>query len=76
MDESKKGPLIVFIKEIEKSLSGGGDSYSTLKGKLELMPQGVLVIGSHTQIDNRKEKVLPFSIRDMSIEYLLFSIYY
>ncbi|WOK94703.1 hypothetical protein Cni_G03408 [Canna indica] len=62
LDESKNGPLIVLIKDIEKSMAGGIDSYSTLKSKLELMPSGVLVIGLHSQVDNRKEKSHPGSL--------------
>ncbi|KAJ0980660.1 hypothetical protein J5N97_008915 [Dioscorea zingiberensis] len=58
-EESKSGPLIVFLKEIEKSVAGSTDSYLTLKAKLELVPAGVLVIGSHTQMDSRKEKSHP-----------------
>ncbi|XP_038972217.1 uncharacterized protein LOC103715088 [Phoenix dactylifera] len=58
-EESKNGPLIILIKDIEKSMAGGTDTYLTLKSKLELMPAGVLIIGSHTQIDNRKEKSHP-----------------
>lgn len=38
-------------------MSGSTDSYTSLKAKLELVPAGVLVIGSHTQLDSRKEKV-------------------
>ncbi|URE38827.1 AAA-type ATPase family protein [Musa troglodytarum] len=59
LEESKNGPLIVLIKDIEKSMAGSTDSYLTLKSKLELMPVGVLIIGSHSQIDNRKEKSHP-----------------
>ncbi|XP_078439543.1 uncharacterized protein LOC144709773 [Wolffia australiana] len=58
-DECKNGPLVVFIKDIEKSLSGISDSYVSLKGKLELIPAGVLVIASHIQMDSRKEKSHP-----------------
>ncbi|KAG1365229.1 putative ATPase family AAA domain-containing protein 1 [Cocos nucifera] len=58
-EESKNGPLIILIKDIEKSMAGGTETYLTLKSKLELMPAGVLIIGSHTQIDNRKEKSHP-----------------
>ena len=29
-----------------------------LKSKFEILPQNVVVIGSHAQLDNRKEKVL------------------
>ena len=56
-EESKNGPLIILIKDIEKSMAGGTETYLTLKSKLEFMPAGVLIMGSHTQIDNRKEKV-------------------
>lgn len=48
----------MLLKDIEKSMSGSTDSYATLKNKLELMPQGVLIIGLHSQVDNRKEKVV------------------
>ncbi|KAJ6850697.1 uncharacterized protein M6B38_263200 [Iris pallida] len=58
-EESKHGSLIIFLKDIEKSMVGGTESYSTLKSKLDLLPEGVLVIGSHTQADNRKEKSHP-----------------
>ncbi|KAG0450733.1 hypothetical protein HPP92_026589 [Vanilla planifolia] len=57
-EESNHGPLIIFIKEIEKSL-GVTDSSSSWKGKLESLPAGILIIGSHIQTDNRKEKSHP-----------------
>lgn len=40
-------------------MAGNTDSYLTLKGKLDF-PPGVLVIGSHMQVDSRKEKVIFF----------------
>ena len=55
-EESKSGPLIVYLKDIEKSMVGSAE-YLTLKGKFDSLPTGLLVIGSHTQVDNRKEKV-------------------
>ncbi|KAK1279381.1 Katanin p60 ATPase-containing subunit A1 [Acorus gramineus] len=57
--ESKSGPIILFMKDIEKCISGNPDAYTTLKSYLEQLPEGVVVIGSHTQIDNRKEKSHP-----------------
>ncbi|KAK1319535.1 Katanin p60 ATPase-containing subunit A1 [Acorus calamus] len=57
--ESKSGPIILFMKDIEKCISGNPDAYTTLKSYLEQLPGGVVVIGSHTQIDNRKEKSHP-----------------
>ncbi|XP_073113894.1 uncharacterized protein [Elaeis guineensis] len=57
-EESQRGPLIIFLKDIEKSVTGSTE-YLTLKNKLDLMPAGVLVIASHAQVDNRKEKSHP-----------------
>ena len=47
------------MKDAEKSIVGNGDSHS-FKSKLENLPDNVVVIGSHTQNDSRKEKVLFF----------------
>lgn len=38
-------------------MAGNTDVYSALKCKVEKLPANVVVIGSHTQMDNRKEKV-------------------
>ncbi|KAJ6339594.1 hypothetical protein OIU77_007532 [Salix suchowensis] len=54
--ESRNSPFILFMKDAEKSIVGNSDSYSTFKSRLEKLPDNVVVIGSHTQIDNRKEK--------------------
>ncbi|KAF9688088.1 hypothetical protein SADUNF_Sadunf02G0160800 [Salix dunnii] len=56
LNESKNAPLIVFLKDLEKSVLGNQDAYTSLKTKLENLPDKVIVMGSHTQIDNRKEK--------------------
>ncbi|KAL0903361.1 hypothetical protein M5K25_027735 [Dendrobium thyrsiflorum] len=58
-EEAKNGPLIVFLKDAEKLIGGCADSYLSLKNKLESFPIGVLLIGSHIQMDNRKEKSHP-----------------
>lgn len=58
-NESKNSPLILFIKDMEKAIVGNSDAYTILKGKLERLPENVVVIGSHTQLDNRKEKSHP-----------------
>ncbi|KAK7270209.1 hypothetical protein RIF29_23193 [Crotalaria pallida] len=55
-NQSKSGALLLFIKEIEKGMVGNSD---ILKIKLENLPHNVVVIGSHTQLDNRKEKTQP-----------------
>ncbi|CAH8305318.1 unnamed protein product [Eruca vesicaria subsp. sativa] len=58
-NESEKGPLILFLKDIEKSVSGNSEVYVTLKSKLEKLPGNVVVIASQTQLDSRKEKSHP-----------------
>ncbi|OVA14879.1 AAA+ ATPase domain [Macleaya cordata] len=57
--ESKNGPLILFLKDIEKSMVGIPEAYTTIKSRLENLPTNVVIIGSHTQMDNRKEKSHP-----------------
>lgn len=47
------------MKDVEKSFVGNLDSYATFRNKLEKLPENVVVIGSHTQMDGRKEKVIP-----------------
>lgn len=56
--ESRSSPFILFMKDAEKSLVGNSDSYSTFRGKLDKLSDNVVVIGSHTHSDNRKEKVI------------------
>ncbi|KAM1534384.1 hypothetical protein PS1_008164 [Malus domestica] len=55
-NESKSLPLIVFLKDIEKVMAGNPYAYSVLKSKLANLPENVVVIGSHTQLDNCKER--------------------
>ncbi|KAL6177620.1 hypothetical protein ACLB2K_049145 [Fragaria x ananassa] len=57
--ESRSSPFILFMKDAEKSLVGNLDSYSTFRGRLAKLPDNVVVIGSHTHTDNRKEKSHP-----------------
>ena len=38
-------------------MAGNPEAYAALKSKLENLPENVVVIASHTQMDNRKEKV-------------------
>ncbi|KAK6911583.1 AAA ATPase, AAA+ lid domain [Dillenia turbinata] len=54
--ESDGCSLILFLKDVEKLLSGNLEAYSAFKCKLENLPENVVVVGSHTQADNRKEK--------------------
>ncbi|XP_022992485.1 uncharacterized protein LOC111488805 [Cucurbita maxima] len=58
-NESRNSPLILFVKDIEKAMVGHSDAYSILKGRLENLPGNVVVLGSHTHMDNRKEKSHP-----------------
>jgi hypothetical protein len=44
------------MKDAEKSIVG--NEVSTFRSKLDKLPDNVVVIGSHTHIDNRKEKVM------------------
>ncbi|KAM3326345.1 putative protein isoform X1 [Capsicum chacoense] len=57
--ESKSCPLVLFIKDIEKSLVGNPEAYAAFKIKLEHLPENVVAIASHAQSDNRKEKSHP-----------------
>ncbi|PIA44436.1 hypothetical protein AQUCO_01700199v1 [Aquilegia coerulea] len=55
----EKDSLIIFIKEIEKSVLGNTEACTLFKAQLEKLPENVVVIGSNTQMDNRKEKSHP-----------------
>ncbi|GMI69426.1 hypothetical protein like AT1G02890 [Hibiscus trionum] len=61
-NEIKSSPLILFVKDIEKSVAGNTDVYTALKSKLENLPANIVVIASYTQMDNRKEKSHPGSL--------------
>lgn len=56
--ESRDSPFILFMKDTEKSV-GTSEAYSTFKAKFEKLPDNVVVVGSHTHSDNRKEKAHP-----------------
>ncbi|KAL9228183.1 hypothetical protein vseg_003790 [Gypsophila vaccaria] len=58
-DECVKGPLILFLKDMEKCIAANPDAFPELKRKLETMPDNLVVIASHTQADSRKEKAHP-----------------
>lgn len=49
--------MILFMKDMEKSMAGNPEAYTELKSKLENMPDNLVVVASHTQADSRKEKV-------------------
>ncbi|XP_071693882.1 uncharacterized protein [Rutidosis leptorrhynchoides] len=54
--ESRNHPFILFLKDAEKSIVGSSESYATFKVWLEKLPDNVVVIGSQTLTDTRKEK--------------------
>ncbi|GFP82449.1 ATPase family aaa domain-containing protein 1 [Phtheirospermum japonicum] len=58
-DVSQESPFILFMKDAEKSMAGNSESYALFKTKLEKLPNNVVIIGSQTQTDNRKEKSHP-----------------
>ena len=64
--ESRSSPFILFMKDAEKSIVGNGDPFS-FKSRLEKLPDNVVVIGSHTQTDSRKEKVINFFGFNLSV---------
>ncbi|XP_026407601.1 uncharacterized protein LOC113302859 isoform X3 [Papaver somniferum] len=57
--ESRNSPFILFVKDVEKSIVGNSDTYSAFKSWLENVPDNIVLIGSHTQNDSRKEKSHP-----------------
>jgi hypothetical protein len=51
-EEVKSSNLIVLLKDVEKSFTEYTESHAPLGGKL---PPGVLIIGSHTEVESRKD---------------------
>lgn len=45
------------MKDVEKTVVGNQDVSHALRSKLDNLPENVVVIGSHTLMDSRKEKV-------------------
>ncbi|KAK6127604.1 hypothetical protein DH2020_038642 [Rehmannia glutinosa] len=58
-DVSQEFPFILFMKDAEKSMAGNSESYAIFKTKVEKLPNNVVIIGSQTLTDNRKEKSHP-----------------
>lgn len=57
------------MKDIEKSLLGNTEAYGAFKSKIESLPENVVVIASHTQLDNQKEKVSYYTRLSPSKKY-------
>ncbi|WOG87309.1 hypothetical protein DCAR_0206532 [Daucus carota subsp. sativus] len=62
IEESKRCAVILFVKDVEKSLLGNTEAYGSFKIKIESLPGNVVVIASHTQVDDQKEKYNPGSL--------------
>ncbi|XP_074358423.1 uncharacterized protein LOC141697779 [Apium graveolens] len=62
VEESTRCALILFVKDIEKSLLGNAEAYGAFKSKIESLPKNVVVIASQIQMDNQKEKYNPGSL--------------
>lgn len=56
LNASKSCPLVIFVKDVEKAVVASQDAGQALRGKLENLPANVVIIGSHIQMDSRKEK--------------------
>ncbi|KAF3680423.1 Katanin p60 ATPase-containing subunit [Capsicum annuum] len=54
--ESRNSPVILFMKDAEKTMAGNSVSYSTYKSRLEKIPDYIVIIGSHTHTDDHKEE--------------------
>ncbi|KAK4767252.1 hypothetical protein SAY86_015002 [Trapa natans] len=57
--DSRKSPFILFVKDAEKSIAGNSDVFSVFRSKVEKLSDNIVVIGSHTHTDSRKEKSHP-----------------
>ncbi|PHT28131.1 hypothetical protein CQW23_32271 [Capsicum baccatum] len=56
--ESRNSPVILFMKDAEKTTAGNSVSYSMYKSWLEKIPDNIVIIGSHFHSDDQKEEVL------------------
>ncbi|URD81508.1 Holliday junction DNA helicase ruvB N-terminus [Musa troglodytarum] len=58
-EECQHGPLILFLKDTEKFVSGSTDIFLSMKGKIDSLPAGVLAVCSSTQMDCHRERAHP-----------------
>lgn len=58
--ESKKSPLILFMKDVERSFVDNPCIYTALQRKLKKLAENIIVIGSYIKVDKSKEKVIQF----------------
>ncbi|PHT29377.1 hypothetical protein CQW23_31028 [Capsicum baccatum] len=56
--ESQNSPVILFMKDAEKTMAGNSVSYSMYKSPPEKIQDNIVIIGSHTHTDDHKEEVV------------------
>ncbi|PHU16003.1 hypothetical protein BC332_17208 [Capsicum chinense] len=54
--ESRNSPVILFMKDAEKTTAGNSVSYPMYKSWLEKIPDNIVIIGSHIHSDDHKEE--------------------
>ncbi|KAF3680927.1 hypothetical protein FXO38_02057 [Capsicum annuum] len=54
--ESRNSPVILFMKDAEKTTAGNSVSYSMYKSWLEKIPDNIVIIWSHIHSDDHKEE--------------------
>ncbi|KAF3680435.1 putative conserved oligomeric Golgi complex subunit 2-like [Capsicum annuum] len=57
--ESTNSPVILFMKDAEKTMAGNSVSYSMYKSWLEKISDNIVIIGSHIHSDDHKEESQP-----------------
>ncbi|PHT27899.1 hypothetical protein CQW23_32494 [Capsicum baccatum] len=64
--ESRNSPVILFMKDAEKTTAGNSVSYSMYKSWLEKIPDNIVIIGSHILSDDHKEECIKWPVMEMS----------
>ncbi|PHU15988.1 hypothetical protein BC332_17193 [Capsicum chinense] len=55
--EIRNCPVILFMKNAEKTTAGNSVSYSMYKSSLQKIPDNIVIIGSHIHSDDHKEEL-------------------
>ncbi|PHT46312.1 hypothetical protein CQW23_15470 [Capsicum baccatum] len=58
MRESRNSPIILFMKDAEKTTAANSVSYSMYKSWLEKIPDNIVINGTHIHSDDHKEEIL------------------
>ncbi|PHU15990.1 hypothetical protein BC332_17195 [Capsicum chinense] len=64
--ESRNSPVILFMKDAEKTTAGNSVSYSMYKSRLEKIPDNIVIIGSHIHSDDHKEECIKWPVMEIS----------